>query len=86
MTDHSGDPQQENASDDYLLSVEEMKLPKREKTRQIWQTTLLKSNENAKAQGGIARDTRLFCLWSSIRGTQRGYSSKPLNIALLNVF
>ena len=24
--------------------------------------------------------------WTTSRGTQRGYSSKPLNIALLNVF
>ena len=35
VTDHSGDPQQENASDDYLLSVEGMNLLKREKNRQI---------------------------------------------------
>ena len=26
------------------------------------------------------------CLASGVRGTQRGYSSKPLNITLLNVF
>ena len=43
-----------------------MNLLKREKNRQISQTTLLKSDENAKAEGGIARDTRLFCLWSSL--------------------
>ena len=48
MTDHSGDPQQENASDDYLISVEGMKLPRREKKR-----TDLANNadENEKAKG-----------------------------------
>ena len=35
VTDHSGDPQQENAFVDYLLSVEGMNLLKREKNRQI---------------------------------------------------
>ena len=32
------------------------------------------------------RGTLLAQLQSAVRGTQRGYSSKPLNIALLNVF
>ena len=31
-------------------------------------------------------NTEMITLTDKIRGTQRGYSSKPLNIALLNVF
>ena len=68
MTDHSGDPQQENASDDYLLSVEGMKLPRREQKR-----TDLANNadENEKAQERMHATLGCsafgqVCLWISL--------------------
>ena len=68
MTDHSGDPQQENASDDYLLSVEGMKLPRPEQKR-----TDLANNadENEKAQERMHATLGCsafgqVCLWISL--------------------
>ena len=68
MTDHSGDHQQENASDDYLLSVGGMKLPRREKKH----TDLANNadeNENAKGRMHATLGCSAFgqvCLWISL--------------------